>query len=889
MKQRAKLSTKSGDTLGIQVQDLDGTVDEDDPKSPSSPRKLSTKDAYRSPSSTSSSDMNKDQKAIFRPPIAAGCVGRGWGTMSTTGRVAANLTLTLVRASLKHWFLVCTALSIVLAQARPWLGSDFGPLKPQVTVKYGAIMSIFFISGVTMRTEAMWETFKDWRQHVFIQSFSLVASPLLVRCLLVPALRYGAAGWMPEPLVQGFMVVGCMPPPVSTSVMLTKAAAGNEASAVFNSALGSFLGVVLTPLLLLWLVDPNATGEEAEGELGLLDNGGEVSSPSPNSSRATHDSGGGETKGSDAALLLNIMKELSVTVVAPLMAGQLLRSHSKTSFVGKAADQWKPQLGVFSSLTLLLIIYTTFCNTFCQGTCHHGEHNDHHHLYSGDDDYDAGSQISADSAASSAAAASALSSSPSFAVATSGGSTGAAAAAAAAAVAAATHGLRSGRHLLVVAASMLSGELSGGDVAPHARQVPPLPGMAPPLQSPFPERAGGRDLKSVGLRGGALGEVSLRGRFEAAAHALRSKEEAVAHASSLLFAAEGGEAVAQQQEQEQEPQQERQQQKVPPLPPTAPLSLSTSFPERAGGRDLKSVGLRGGALGEVSLRGRFEAAAHALRSKEEAVAHASSLLFAAARGGSGGAATGAGAGATTGAATAESGEGLHREGMSADAASGAHSGRSRRSSSSGEGAAKGVGGEAGVFDQISTSVLLGTSALVVALQLVYMYTVFQLATNAHKVCGGSSGSRGESGSGSGNGSGSGLSGDGDKSSDKGKEDSNGKKGFTRADVVSVLFSSVHKSLTLGIPVLKIVFKDSKSLPLLSMPLLMYHPIQIVLGGLAAPSLKAWVLAESPPSAASSPSDDGGGPSDGEMGMLPPTREGIEASSGTLLPLHAFEN
>jgi len=797
MKQRAKLSTKSGDTLGIQVQDLDGTVDEDDPKSPSSPRKLSTKDAYRSPSSTSSSDMNKDQKAIFRPPIAAGCVGRGWGTMSTTGRVAANLTLTLVRASLKHWFLVCTALSIVLAQARPWLGSDFGPLKPQVTVKYGAIMSIFFISGVTMRTEAMWETFKDWRQHVFIQSFSLVASPLLVRCLLVPALRYGAAGWMPEPLVQGFMVVGCMPPPVSTSVMLTKAAAGNEASAVFNSALGSFLGVVLTPLLLLWLVDPNATGEEAEGELGLLDNGGEVSSPSPNSSRATHDSGGGETKGSDAALLLNIMKELSVTVVAPLVAGQLLRSHSKTSFVGKAADQWKPQLGVFSSLTLLLIIYTTFCNTFCQGTCHHGEHNDHHHLYSGDDDYDAGSQISADSAASSAAAASALSSSPSFAVATSGGSTGAAAAAAAAAVAAATHGLRSGRHLLVVAASMLSGELSGGDVAPHARQVPPLPGMAPPLQSPFPERAGGRDLKSVGLRGGALGEVSLRGRFEAAAHALRSKEEAVAHASSLLFAA--------------------------------------------------------------------------------------------ARGGSGGAATGAGAGATTGAATAESGEGLHREGMSADAASGAHSGRSRRSSSSGEGAAKGVGGEAGVFDQISTSVLLGTSALVVALQLVYMYTVFQLATNAHKVCGGSSGSRGESGSGSGNGSGSGLSGDGDKSSDKGKEDSNGKKGFTRADVVSVLFSSVHKSLTLGIPVLKIVFKDSKSLPLLSMPLLMYHPIQIVLGGLAAPSLKAWVLAESPPSAASSPSDDGGGPSDGEMGMLPPTREGIEASSGTLLPLHAFEN
>ena len=51
-------------------------------------------------------------------------------------------------------------------------------------------------------------------------------------------------------------------------------------------------------------------------------------------------------------------------VVLPLGAGQWLRAchHS----VGEKADAWKPQLGTLASFTLLVIIYTTFCNTFCQ-------------------------------------------------------------------------------------------------------------------------------------------------------------------------------------------------------------------------------------------------------------------------------------------------------------------------------------------------------------------------------------------------------------------------------------------------------------------------------------------------------------------------------------------
>ena len=58
------------------------------------------------------------------------------------------------------------------------------PSKKKVSVKYGAVVMIFFISGVTMRTETMLETIKDWRMHLFVQAFSLVLVPLLAKVIM---------------------------------------------------------------------------------------------------------------------------------------------------------------------------------------------------------------------------------------------------------------------------------------------------------------------------------------------------------------------------------------------------------------------------------------------------------------------------------------------------------------------------------------------------------------------------------------------------------------------------------------------------------------------------------------------------------------------------------
>ncbi|MBN3294337.1 NTP7A protein, partial [Polypterus senegalus] len=109
-----------------------------------------------------------------------------------------------------------------------------------------------------------------------------------------------------------------MPPPVSSAVILTKAVGGNEAAAIFNSAFGSFLGIVVTPLLLLLFLGS--------------------SSSVPFSS---------------------IFSQLFMTVVVPLIVGQIVRRYIK-----EWLERKKPPFGAISSCVLLMIIYTTFCDTF---------------------------------------------------------------------------------------------------------------------------------------------------------------------------------------------------------------------------------------------------------------------------------------------------------------------------------------------------------------------------------------------------------------------------------------------------------------------------------------------------------------------------------------------
>jgi len=230
----------------------------------------------------------------------------------------------------RHWFLICLALAIVMAKLDPSIGCNGGPLYPEVTVKFIAVAAIFFVSGITIDGNELRGALGQYRIHLFIQSFTFGAIPLLVQALL-PLLRR-VFHERDEALLRGFVTLSCLPPPVSSAVILTQAAGGNEAAALFNSALGSILGIFLTPFLFF-----NLTGVSA----------------SVNASQ--------------------ILQQLSLTVLLPLFLGQLARrtverSNQFKKGAGKqtilSSRNITSKLGVVSQISLLLIIFTTFCDAF---------------------------------------------------------------------------------------------------------------------------------------------------------------------------------------------------------------------------------------------------------------------------------------------------------------------------------------------------------------------------------------------------------------------------------------------------------------------------------------------------------------------------------------------
>ncbi|XP_033969723.1 sodium/bile acid cotransporter 7 [Trematomus bernacchii] len=214
----------------------------------------------------------------------------------------------------KEWFIIGIVLVILSAKLQPSIGVRGGPLKPEITIAYFAVSLIFFNSGLSLKTEELTSALLHVRLHLFVQSFTLVFFPLAVWLLL----RVLSLSSIDQWLLRGLQTVSCMPPPVSSAVILTKAVGGNEAAAIFNSAFGSFLGIIVTPLLLLLFLGS--------------------SSSVPFSS---------------------IFSQLFMTVVVPLILGQVCRG-----FLREYLDRRKLPFSTVSSVVLLLIIFTTFCDTF---------------------------------------------------------------------------------------------------------------------------------------------------------------------------------------------------------------------------------------------------------------------------------------------------------------------------------------------------------------------------------------------------------------------------------------------------------------------------------------------------------------------------------------------
>eukprot|EP00064_Thunnus_orientalis_P016408 superscaffoldBa00003249_g16473 len=172
----------------------------------------------------------------------------------------------------KEWFIIGIVLVILSAKLQPSFGVKGGPLKPEITVAYVAVSLIFFNSGLSLKTEELTSALLHVRLHLFVQSFTLIFFPLAVWLLLKVLALTAIDQWLLRGQRCFFF-----------SWLI-------QAAAIFNSAFGSFLGIVVTPVLLLLFVC--------------------------------------------------------------------------RGFLREYLERRKPPFGAISSAVLLMIIYTTFCDTF---------------------------------------------------------------------------------------------------------------------------------------------------------------------------------------------------------------------------------------------------------------------------------------------------------------------------------------------------------------------------------------------------------------------------------------------------------------------------------------------------------------------------------------------
>jgi sodium/bile acid cotransporter 7 len=167
-----------------------------------------------------------------------------------------------------NWFLLGLFAVIGFAKLNPEIGATGGVLHPESSTSIGVCI-IFFCSGISIPTAELVKGVFNIRLHFSIQFFSFIIIPVLIAILshilyyLIPDLipQPGDASLSPEMLqtpmkmasaiLLGVRIVAALPPPVSTALIITQVIEGNVSGAIFNSALGSFLGVIVTPTVLL--------------------------------------------------------------------------------------------------------------------------------------------------------------------------------------------------------------------------------------------------------------------------------------------------------------------------------------------------------------------------------------------------------------------------------------------------------------------------------------------------------------------------------------------------------------------------------------------------------------------------------------------------------------
>ncbi|CDH58359.1 member of the slc10 carrier family [Lichtheimia corymbifera JMRC:FSU:9682] len=271
----------------------------------------STTLAAQSPAPTTDNNTNDDQ---------------------TKGAKAKALAKKLFK---KYWFLLGLAIVISVARAAPDVARKGGYIHAEWSIKWGAVIIIFLISGLSLRTKILTQTLLRVRLHLLVQIINLIIIPFFVFGLVLLLFKLHTP--MNSLVLMGVVIAASTPTTVSSNVVMTKNAKGNEATALMNAALGNVLGIFISPALVDTFQEPLI---EATPENETAQAGGSVD-------------------------FVSVLKQLGLTVLVPLVVGQIIQLIF-TEQVARIKVKWR--LSDVSSVCLLLMVWSVFCDAFYAGS-----------------------------------------------------------------------------------------------------------------------------------------------------------------------------------------------------------------------------------------------------------------------------------------------------------------------------------------------------------------------------------------------------------------------------------------------------------------------------------------------------------------------------------------
>ena len=209
----------------------------------------------------------------------------------------------------RQWFALAYVVVLAIGLTCPNLGSQGGTLRLEV-LRPWCIAGIFLCAGLVLPGRRLAAAIGSWRAHLLIQSICFVLAPLAG--LIVAWLAHLCG--LPVSVQTGLIILGCLPTTISSCVVITGLAGGDQGIALVNSVLGNLLGLIITPLLITLLI--------------------------------------GHTCNSPIA---GVIAQLTLLAVVPVLLGQLARWP-----LGDRLDRGRAQFGVISGGLLLLVLLGIF-------------------------------------------------------------------------------------------------------------------------------------------------------------------------------------------------------------------------------------------------------------------------------------------------------------------------------------------------------------------------------------------------------------------------------------------------------------------------------------------------------------------------------------------------